>query len=70
VAEVEVEVEILVLEEQGLRMEDLVVEVLDVKRRQEERVRAEEIMVAGQMRRSPAMAQLHISDLEVEVRGR
>jgi hypothetical protein len=68
--EVVVEVEILVLEDRELRMEDLVVVVLDVKRRQEERVRAEEIMVAGQMRRSPAMAHLHISELEVEVRGR
>jgi cytochrome c-type biogenesis protein CcmE len=65
-----VEVEILVLEVRELRMEDLVVVVLDVKRRQEERVQVGGLVVVGQIRRSPAMAQVHISDLEVEVRGR
>jgi hypothetical protein len=56
------------MEDRGLRQEDLVVEVVDVSHRQEERVQLEDLMVEGTFHQ--LMGLLHTWEVEVEVRRR
>ena len=59
------------MEDRRLRQEDLVVEVVDVSHRQEDRVQLEDLVVEGTVREYRHWEELlHTWEVEVEVQGR